>query len=37
VLLDEIGNERIVYSFVDRNTIVITSTEEAFEALLGAL
>jgi hypothetical protein len=37
VLYDEAGNERIVYGFVNRNTIIITSTGAAFEKILGAL
>jgi hypothetical protein len=34
VLLDEKGKERIVYAFVDRNTLVITTTPAAFASLV---
>jgi hypothetical protein len=34
VLLDEKGNERIVYAFTDRNTLIITTTPDAFATLV---
>lgn len=34
ILMDEQGRERIVYTFVDQNTIVITSTKQALDMLL---
>jgi hypothetical protein len=34
VLLDEDGHERIIYTFVDQNTILITKTKETLDVLL---
>jgi len=34
ILLDEEGHDRIVYTFVDQNTLLITTTRAALEALL---
>jgi len=34
VLYDEAGTERIIYSFIERDTILITTTREAFRQLL---
>ena len=33
LLVDELGTERILYVFIDQNTIVITTTKETFEIL----
>ncbi len=33
ILLDETGNERITYGFIDENTILITTTKEKFESI----
>lgn len=37
VLYDESGNERITYGFVNRNTIILTSTHAAFAKIVDAL
>ena len=37
VLIDAEGKERITYGFVNRNTIILTTTSAAFEKLLTAL
>ncbi len=34
LLLDEKGDDRIIYTFVDQNTILITTTRESLEELL---
>ena len=37
ILYDELGEERIVYAFIDKKTIVITTTPEAIVALIEVL
>ncbi len=33
LLIDETGEDRIIYAFIDKNTILITTTKNAFELL----
>ena len=35
IVTDEIGKTILLYSFIDKNTILITSHEAIFNALLG--
>jgi hypothetical protein len=37
LLLDEAGEDRIVYTFTDQNTVVITTTREALNTLVPLL
>lgn len=37
ILLDEVGNERIVYGILGIDTLVITTTRKAFEDIVAAL
>ncbi len=37
ILYDDAGNEVLVYAFISKNTVVITSTSQALSALISAL